>query len=223
MFLRLSQVLSATEVQELMGLAQIGRFVDGRKTAGKRLHDRKNVEQLEASAEETKRIDAIVLGAFRRHTEFQNFAMPRRALNVRLSRYRPGMEYGRHVDGAIVGDVNPMRSDLSVTIFLSDPASYDGGELKLQTAYGIESIKLLSGDAVVYATLLPHWVEPIKHGERTVAITWIESFIRDPLQRQILFDLKVANDKVWEKSPESEEADMLNNIHSNLVRMWANT
>lgn len=223
MFLRLSQVLSATEVQELMGLAQKGRFVDGRKTAGKRLHGRKNVEQLEASAEETKRIDAIVLSAFRRHTEFQNFAMPRRALNVRLSRYGLGMEYGRHVDGAIVGDVNPMRSDLSVTIFLSDPASYDGGELKLQTAYGIESIKLLSGDAVVYATLLPHWVEPVKHGERIVAITWIESFIRDPLQRQILFDLKVANDKVWEKDPESEEIDMLNNIHSNLVRMWANT
>lgn len=223
MFLRLSQVLSATEVQELMGLAQKGRFVDGRKTAGKRLHGRKNVEQLEASAEETKRIDAIVLSAFRRHTEFQNFAMPRRALNVRLSRYGLGMEYGRHVDGAIVGDVNPMRSDLSVTIFLSDPASYDGGELKLQTAYGIESIKLLSGDAVVYATLLPHWVEPVKHGERIVAITWIESFIRDPLQRQLLFDLKVAKDKVWEKNPESEEADMLNNIHSNLVRMWANT
>lgn len=223
MFLHLSQVLSATEVQELMGLAQKGRFVDGRKTAGKRLHGRKNVEQLEASAEETKRIDAIVLSAFRRHTEFQNFAMPRRALNVRLSRYGLGMEYGRHVDGAIVGDVNPMRSDLSVTIFLSDPASYDGGELKLQTAYGIESIKLLSGDAVVYATLLPHWVEPVKHGERIVAITWIESFIRDPLQRQILFDLKVANDKVWEKDPESEEIDMLNNIHSNLVRMWANT
>lgn len=223
MFLRLSQVLSATEVQELMGLAQKGRFVDGRKTAGKHLHGRKNVEQLEASDDETKRIDAIVLSAFRRHTEFQNFAMPRRALNVRLSRYGLGMEYGRHVDGAIVGDVNPMRSDLSVTIFLSDPASYDGGELKLQTAYGIESIKLLSGDAVVYATLLPHWVEPVKHGERIVAITWIESFIRDPLQRQILFDLKVANDKVWEKDPESEEIDMLNNIHSNLVRMWANT
>lgn len=223
MFLRLSQVLSATEVQELMGLAQKGRFVDGRKTAGKHLHGRKNVEQLEASDDETKRIDAIVLGAFRRHTEFQHFAMPRRALNVRLSRYGPGMEYGRHIDGAIVGDVNPMRSDLSVTISLSDPASYDGGELKLQTPYGIESIKLLSGDAVVYATLLPHWVEPVKHGERIVAITWIESFIRDPLQRQILFDLKVAKDKVWEKNPESEEADMLNNIHSNLVRMWANT
>ncbi len=223
MFLRLSQVLSAAEVQELMGLAEKGRFVDGRKTAGRRVHGRKNVEQLEASADQTKRIDAIVLGAFRRHMEFQYFAMPRRALNVRLSRYGPGMEYGRHVDDAIIGDVNPMRSDLSITIFLSDPASYEGGELKLQTAYGIESIKLRSGDAVAYATLLPHWVEPVKHGDRIVAITWIESFIRDPLQRQILFDLKVANDKVWEKSPESEEADMLNNIHANLLRMWANS
>jgi PKHD-type hydroxylase len=113
-----------------------------------------------------------------------------------------------------------VRSDLSMMLFLSDPDSYEGGELKLKTPYGVESFKEAAGDAVLYATVLPQWIEPLARGERIAAVTWVESYVCDPMQRQLLYELKVATGRVWAKLPNSEEADMLSAVHSNLSRMW---
>jgi PKHD-type hydroxylase len=220
MFTRLSQLLRPSEVKELLELAGVGHYVDGRQTAAPALHDRKRVEQMAPTPAQNKRLTKVVFSAFQRCEEFGSFALVKRCLMPRIQRYLVGMHYGRHIDNAIIGGANRIRSDLSITIFLTGPDQYDGGELKLQTPYGVESIKEAAGDAVLYATLLPHWIEPVTRGERVVVITWMQSQVRDPLQRQLLYELRAVKDRVAQKQPDSKEADMLADIHANLSRMW---
>jgi PKHD-type hydroxylase len=220
MFIRLSKLLRPSEVRELLEMAGVGKYVDGRRTAGRPLHGRKRTEQMAATPAQDKRIGQIVFGAIQRSEEFRSFALVKRAVIPRIQRYLEGMHYGRHIDNAIMGISNELRSDLSATIFLSGPDDYEGGELKLQTPYGVQSIKEGAGDAVLYATVLPHWIEPVLRGERVVLICWFQSHVRDPLQRQLLYEVKKLRDRLSAREPDSEEADAAADIHSNLSRMW---
>lgn len=214
-------LLKPAEVKVLLDIAEKGNMVDGRATAGKLLHQAKKNQQLKPTAEQQKQIVSIVTKAIERNREFKNFALPKRILPPIISRYEPGMEYGSHIDNPIMGGTDHIRTDLSVTIFLSPPDSYDGGELAMDTPMGEQEIKLLSGDAVVYATILRHRVKPVTRGTRIAAVTWMQSFIRDPLRREIIHDLDIARRAVMERDPDSEEYKRLLSASSNLFKMWA--
>ncbi len=142
-----------------------------------------------------------------------------------LSDYEPGMAYGRHTDSAIgEGAARNYRTDISCTIFLDDPASYDGGELAIETEYGNPSFKLPVGDAVFYPTLFTHQVRPVTRGRRRACVFWIESFVRDPQKRTILLDLVQLGAWMGQQLPiDAEPRQRLAKVRENLYRMWLDT
>ena len=132
------------------------------------------------------------------------------------------MHYGNHVDDPVMGPPNQRyRSDISITIFLNEPDAYDGGELVISTAFGENKVKLGAGDAVLYPSSSTHRVAEVTQGERLVAVTWLQSTVRDPARREILFNLAQAREKLIETSPGSSELELLSNSYCNLVRMWS--
>ena len=221
MMLHIPRLLTGDEVGALLQIAAAGQFTDGRATAGAALHGVKNNLQLEPTPEQDQRVQQIVIGALMRNPEFGSFALPRRIIPPRLTRCDAGMGYGSHIDQAFMGRGEPIRSDLSMTLFLSDPGLYEGGELVLETPIGEQEIKLPVGDAVVYATTVHHRVATVTQGTRLVAIAWMQSFVPDPARRQLLHDLRIAKDRVREANPGSEEAALLLRCHANLLRMWS--
>lgn len=138
-----------------------------------------------------------------------------------FSRYQGGMYYGTHIDNAIMGDEELMRSDLSLTLFLSDPANYTGGELVIESTQGEQAFKLDAGSMVVYPTTTLHRVEPVTEGERLAAVTWVQSLVRDAHNREILFDLDTVRDTLSQKSGKTAEFDLLSKSIANLLRKWA--
>jgi PKHD-type hydroxylase len=156
-----------------------------------------------------------------RNQAFQSFAWPRRLHVPRLSRYRVGMEYGAHIDNPIMGGADPIRTDLSMTLFLSDPTTYEGGELILETAFGEQSIKMPAGGAVVYSTAFLHRVAPVSRGERIALVTWIQSLVKSPDQRQILSDIAIARENLKRTGGDPAALTQLLKIQTNLLKMWS--
>jgi len=138
-----------------------------------------------------------------------------------FNRYEPGMHYGEHLDNPLMGANTPIRTDVSVTIFLSDPATYDGGELMLQTDAGVKTFRGNAGDAFAYPSNLFHQVTAVTRGIRIVAVTWAQSIIRDPAQRRILYDLGQTIERLQGESPANPCLPLVQKSQMNLVRMWA--
>ena len=136
------------------------------------------------------------------------------------ARYTTGMAYGDHVDDPIMRDAGPYRTDVSVTIFLNDPADYDGGELVVRTAFGENMVKLPAGDAVLYPSASVHHVNEVTRGERLVAVTWVQSLIRDPAKRELLYDLWQVREKMLQQQPTAEDTKKIDKTYVNLIRMW---
>jgi PKHD-type hydroxylase len=180
------RILPTAEVDAIV--AELGRhtFTDGKLTAGGLARGVKNNLQLAGMSPEIEALQEAIAAGFRRAPEFQAFAIPRRVMKPMFSRYEPGMEYGAHIDNAIMGD---MRTDLSVTLFLSRPDTYDGGELVIHTPPGNQEIKLDAGEAIVYRSSTLHHVAPVTRGARLAAVTWVQSAVRDEYIRDILYDL----------------------------------
>ncbi len=151
------------------------------------------------------------------HPVLQAAAVPRRIHGLLFSRCGPGEGYGRHVDTAFMASG---RSDLSFTLFLSDPDSYAGGELVLETDSVERRVKLPAGTVFVYPSTLLHRVEPVQRGERLVGVGWIESRIREQEQRQLLFDLDTARRILFQRTGKDDIFDLINRSHSNLLRRW---
>ena len=147
--------------------------------------------------------------------------MPERIRGIRFSRYEPGMLYGNHVDNAIMGKSDRWRSDVSFTIFLSDPADYDGGELVIESTLGAQAVKVASGAALVYPSSTVHRVAEVTRGQRLAAIGWVQSQVRDPAQREILYDLERIKRLMAERLPDVPETDWAFKTQANLLRMWA--
>jgi len=223
MLLWLQKLLSTEQVKQLRELAARERFVDGRKTAGRLVEPVKRNQEIDIAGEAKEALGRLILGTLNANQTFIVGARPRRILPPIISRYENGMTYGEHVDNALMGPpLNPVRVDLSITIFLSDPTTYDGGELVIHTDYGAQEIKLPPGDAIVYPTTFIHRVNPVTRGVRLAAITWIESLVRDARQRQMLYDVSVLAEWVHKQvPPQSGEAKLVEKIRMNLLRMWA--
>lgn len=202
------------------GLAR-APFVDGKRTAGDAAAKVKNNLELDRGATDRDRLNHLAMNALTANQAFQHAALPVRVATPFFARYQPGMEYGDHVDDPIMGPPGGQyRSDVSTTLFLSSPDDYEGGELVVQTPFGPREVKLAAGDAVVYPSSSLHHVAPVTRGERLVMITWMQSMVRDPLKRELLYELHLAREKLLRDAANQESTAQVDRSYVNLFRMW---
>jgi PKHD-type hydroxylase len=203
------------------GLAAVP-FRDGRETAGWHARLVKSNQQADGSSAAVEGLRGRVEQAIAESALFQAAARPARQSPVMFSRYMEGMSYGAHVDDAVMGrGPDRLRTDLSFTLFLSDPGDYDGGELVMETPAGEQTYKLPGGAMVLYPSSTLHRVSPVTRGERLAAVGWVQSQVRDPQQRELLFDLETARRRLFEQHGKSAEFDLVTKSLSNLLRMWS--
>jgi PKHD-type hydroxylase len=216
MILAIADVLTAADVEEVRSGLAMAPFVDGRATAG--WSARLVKSNLQASpAPEVERLRALVETRLRDHPVFALATRPKTILGPLFSRYQPGHAYGAHVDDALMGGI---RSDVSFTLFLSDPASYGGGELVIDSTAGEEAFKLAPGSVITYPATTLHRVAPVTSGERLAAAGWVRSFIRDADRRELLFDLDTARRRIFDREGKTAEGDLLAKCAANLLRQW---
>jgi PKHD-type hydroxylase len=217
----ISGLLSRDQVAEIRKVLGGATFIDGKATAGYRAKRVKNNEQLQAGSSERKQLMPKIIEALTANRDFRTTAWPKRIGGMLFSRYGPGMQYGAHVDNAIMAKSDNLRTDVAFTVFLSEPAEYDGGELVIESSMGTQEIKLAAGDAVAYPASTLHRVAEVTRGERLVAAGWVQSFIRDPAKREILRELDQIKRFLDEAGPNRQETDLLFKTHANLLRMWS--
>ena len=214
----LPNVLSTADLEQVRALIpQIG-FADGRIT-----NPASGVKQnLQAPQEDpaNARIALITREALVRYGDLRVFSQPRNMARTTVVRYEPGMTYGWHVDEALFPSTPPMRSDLSCTVFLSAPEDYDGGELTIQLGGETLSYKLQPGDALLYPSTTIHQVAPVTRGVRLAAITWLQSWVADVSQRELLVQLEEARALAGN---DPRLLVLLESLRTNLFRMWADT
>lgn len=219
-FIQIPALLRQDELIRIESLLSAIDFTEGKATASMAAKDVKNNLQAKENDKSLYQVQEIVDAALATSPIFNIAALPKRIYPPIVSKYSVGKYYGWHVDSPVMGDP-PMRTDLAMTIFLSDPASYEGGELILQTASGNVAFKPAKGDAVLYPCQYLHCVNEIKSGERVAVVTWVQSNIASPEQRQILFDMNQVHALLSQRDMHSPEANLLLQTHSNLFRMWA--
>lgn len=228
MLLHLRNVLTAEELQTAQSLLRDDApWKEGRISAGSQAATVKNNSQLSQSSAQAKQLQALILNALKRDALFFSAALPRKIFNPLFNRYRgDANHFGPHVDGAVMHSLATsewVRTDVSCTVFLSDPASYDGGELLVQDTYGSRGVKLAAGDAVLYPGTSVHEVTPVTRGERVASFFWIESMVRSDEQRRTLFELDMNLLKLRSQLGETPETTALTGVYHNLLRQWAST
>lgn len=222
MSLILQEVLAAEDLARVRTELSDLAWVSGKRTAGTAARGVKENLQADGSEPRVKELERFVVEALRRHPLFEIAARPARLSRLLFSRYEPGMTYGAHTDDALMGKgEDKLRTDLAFTIFLAESASYEGGELVVQSALGDQAIKLEAGDAILYSAGSIHHVAPVTSGARLAAVGWIQSFVPDITQRETLFDLSVTRGRLAEAGVAREEILRLDKSISNLLRMWA--
>lgn len=216
----IAEVLSAEELSKIQHLGERGEFIDGKLTAGWHARKVKNNMQMRGS-DVLQEMTAAVMAALKRNELFQMAARPKTIRAPLFSRYDAGMSYGTHTDNAVMtGQSQPMRTDLSMTIFLSSPDSYEGGELVIESTQGEQAFKLDAGAMVLYPSSTLHRVETVSSGSRFVAVSWVQSLVRSPEQREMLFDLDTARRTLFQQQGKTATFDLLTKTQSNLMRMW---
>ena len=223
MILTIENVLDAEDLGFVDRTLAKARWSDGaasaRGVAALRKH---NLEMDRAQTPGAEALETLLVRALAAKRAFNDHVLPCRFARPIVSRYEPGMAYDRHVDNPLMGGAGGMlRTDVSVTIFLSDPASYDGGELAIGDEGRERAVKLPRGHAVAYTTGTPHRVAPVTRGTRLAGILWAQSTVADPGRRAILADLQRAHHLLAEKSPEAPETALLLQGYYNLLRLWA--
>jgi PKHD-type hydroxylase len=215
----LEPLLAADELRELVRVLQdpAAPWIDGASTAGWHARDLKRNHQLDGASPLHQQLSARLEAVLTAQPLLQAAAFPRRIHGLLFSRSGTGEGYGRHVDNAWMGGG---RSDLSFSLFLSEPETYAGGALVLEAPGGEESFRLPAGHALVYPSTLLHRVEPVTAGERLVAVGWIESRIRHADQRELLFELDTARRTLFARHGKDEIFDLISRSYSNLLRCW---
>lgn len=217
MQIAIKSLLPASELKRVRAVLAGAAFTDGKSTAGSLAREVKNNLQCSGDLEVAALKDdvsALLIAS----PLFVLAARPKSIVGAMFSRYDPGHSYGRHVDNAIMGGV---RADVSFTLFLSDPATYEGGELVIETAAGEDAIKLEAGDAIVYPSTSLHHVAPVRSGMRLAMVGWVRSYVRDERKREMLFELETAERRLFDRHGKTEDLDLIAKTRSNLLRMWA--
>ena len=226
MLLHVKQVLSAGDLHEARALLKRATWDDGRVTAGVQSALAKNNEQLPQTCEASRTLQALVLKALQRHATFFSAALPRQIFPPLFNRYGGAANsFANHVDNAIryvPGSGVRVRTDLSCTLFLSEPETYDGGELVIEDSFDSPRVKLPAGDMLLYPGTSVHRVEPVTRGQRIASFFWVESMVRSAEQRRLLFDLDSHLMRLRTEHGESDAAAIgLTGTYHNLLRMWA--
>ena len=227
MLLHLPDILTPDEVRQAQALLATAPWGDGRAGAGEQAKQVKNTEQLDHDCEAATTIRAMVLRGLDRSTTFFSAALPKKVFPPRLNRYGGNSNfYGNHIDGAVrykPGTAERVRTDVSCTVFLSDPADYDGGELCISDTYGEQAIKLPAGHMVLYPGTSLHQVKPVTRGHRLACFFWIESMVRSDEQRRVLYELDMNLLGLRQRHGDCDHTVGLTGVYHNLLRMWADT
>lgn len=221
-YVHIPQLLSTDKLQDIDQLLSNSDYVDGKTTATAAAKQVKQNTQIDVGDKKTlPYIQQHIFDAVNGNELFRNTAHPRHIFPPLVSKYRQGMSYGNHVDSPLTGAYPSMRADIAMTVFLNEPEKYEGGELEVLSPVGTLLFKLNKGDAIIYPCTQLHQVKEVTKGVRQVAVTWIQSHIRNAEHRQILFELYSIHKNLSNENPNSAEANQLLQTHSNLMRLWA--
>ena len=224
MLLQIPGVLTAQELAQSQRLLETAEWLDGRVTAGHQSARVKHNRQLAESSQTANELGKLVVAAVSRNPLFISAALPNRIFPPLFNCYEVGDGFGTHVDNAIrvaAATGARIRTDISATLFLSEPSDYDGGELVVEDTYGTHSVKLPAGSIVLYPASSLHRVEPISRGRRIASFFWIQSMVRDDGQRALLFDLDSAIRRLGADHPSHPSVVQLTGVYHNLLRSWA--
>jgi len=218
-------VLGPQELRKTRELLTSANYVDGKLSAGVVARQVKNNQEMASDDPKLEVLNSIVMGNLLRHKTYQCAALPLKIASPFYACYEKGMHYGEHIDDPVMdssaGNSQRYRSDLALTIFLNNPDEYQGGELFIQTNYGQQQIKYAAGDAVMYPATTRHQVTEVTSGKRLVAVTWVQSMIKDTEQRALLYQLSCAREKLLRKQPNEEHTKQVDLVYVNLVRKWS--
>jgi PKHD-type hydroxylase len=224
MLLTIPDVFPTEQVRVIRQKLDSAEWVDGRVTAGHQSSLAKDNMQIPEGNPVAKEMGEIILQALGQNPLFVSAALPVKVFPPLFNRYSGGQSFGTHVDNAIrhlKGTTHRVRSDLSATLFFSNPEEYDGGELIIEDTYGIHSVKLPAGHMVLYPSSSLHKVNPVTRGARVSSFFWIQSMIRDDGERTLLFDLDNVTQRLTAEQPNGPNAVKLTGIYHNLLRRWA--
>lgn len=222
MLLIIPDLLNPAQLEKIHQTLADAPFVDGKLTAGFAAARVKHNEELQPEPERMQRLIRILMASLGHDATFRFGVLPHRVADPIFARYAPGMAYGDHVDDPIMGSSGPrFRTDVSMTVFLNPPERYEGGELVVRTSFGEQRVKLPAGHAVVYPSSSLHHVAEVRSGERLVALTWIQSYVRDPARRELLYELNLARERLLKDAPGTETTGYVDRSYANLLRMWS--
>ncbi len=227
MLLHLPHILTPEEVLQAQTLLATAPWGDGRVGAGEQAKQVKNNEQLDHDCAEAQTIRQMVLRGLDRNTTFFSAALPKKVFPPRLNRYGGDTNfYGNHIDGSVrymPDGSGRLRTDVSCTVFLSNPEDYDGGELCIADTFGEQAVKLQAGHAVLYPGTSLHQVKPVTRGHRLACFFWVESMVRSDGQRRLLYELDMNLLGLRQRHGDSAQTTAMTGVYHNLLRMWADT
>ena len=225
MLLEIPKVLSQQQAASMRTTLMAARWIDGKSTAGHQSRQVKFNQQLEESSPIAIPQQKTILSALQQNNLFMSAALPQRVFPPLFNRYESGDYFDNHVDNAIriLPTGERIRTDLSATLFLTDPNEYDGGELLIDDTYGAHKVKLQAGDMILYPATSLHRVTPIKHGARICAFFWIQSLVRDDGHRTLLFDLDLSIQRLRRELGEHSVLITQTGVYHNLLRLWSMT
>jgi len=224
MLLQIPNVLTADEVAEYRKRLQSAEWIDGNATAGHQSRLAKQNQQLAEGDPTSLELGQLIVGALQANPLFVSAALPLKVFPPLFNRYEGGQNFGTHVDNAVrrsrvTGE--QIRTDLSATLFFSDPEDYEGGELVIEDTYGVQRVRLRAGSVILYPASSLHHVTPVTQGARVSSFFWIQSMIRDDGKRTILFDLDSAVQRLAAQDPLDPSVVQLTGVYHNLLRRWA--
>lgn len=227
MLLHIPNVLTQEQVMQCRDILASSSWIDGNITSGTQAAKAKNNLQLPEECAESIELQKVILDALSKSALFFTAALPKKIFPPLFNCYTGVYNtFGNHVDNAVRtlrGGGKRVRSDLSFTLFFSDPQEYEGGELVIEDTFGSQRVKLPAGDLVLYPSSSVHRVEPVTSGARIACFTWLESMVRSTEQRRILFDLDMSIMAFRQRLGDDEETIKLTSIYHNLLRTWADT
>ncbi|NEP18423.1 MAG: Fe2+-dependent dioxygenase [Leptolyngbya sp. SIO4C1] len=218
MVVEIPNVFTPEEAKDILDKLSEAEFIDGKKTAGWNAKGVKNNQQLKNSDPRAAVLKDKVKSVLSKNLLFQSTVRPKSIHTLLFSRYEVGMAYGRHTDNAMMGGT--WRSDVSFTIFLTPPETYTGGELIIEGPSREQSYRLAAGCAIAYPSSTLHRVAPIIEGSRWAIVGWVQSWVRDPAKREILFDLDTARRSIFNSQGKTNDFDLISKSMTNLLRSW---
>lgn len=224
MLLEIPRVLDAAQLEQCRQALQQADWVDGRATAGYLSTQVKRNQQLSENHPVAVRLGALIMDSLEQNAAFMSGALPAKVVPPLFNRYGENETYGAHIDGAvrpIAGSSDRVRTDLSATLFLSNPGEYEGGELIIEDTYAVQKVKLAAGNMVLYPASSVHHVSPVTRGARLAAFFWIQSMVREDHRRRMLYGLDASIQALRRESPQSASILELTALYHNLLREWA--